>query len=120
MPVAFCFCFTPIKLQFHFITVLYRFRKTLSSEFYLRACSHDPGTTHCPRATHLGVNFASVHGLTSVTVHMSYLLPLGNFERWVTCCATPGKPSLAEVTFLHVNRTQKLSQGKSSFARAHY
>ena len=27
---------------------------------------------------------------------------------------------LAEVTFLHVNRTQKLSRGKSSLAHAHY
>ena len=53
----------------------------------------------------LGVHFASVYGLTSVTVSMSFSLP-GAFLRgrlpvvqyWVTC-----------VTFLlHVNRTQKL------------
>ena len=37
-----------------------------------------------------GVNFASVHGLTSVTVHMNFSLPRGNFERRVTCCTTPG------------------------------
>ena len=37
-----------------------------------------------------GVNFASVHGLTPVTVHMSFSLPRGNFERWVICCTTPG------------------------------
>ena len=38
-----------------------------------------------------GVNFASVHGLTSVTVHMNFSLPWGNpggnFE---TRCTTPG------------------------------
>ena len=36
------------------------------------------------------VNFASVHGLTPVTVHMSFSLPWGNFKRRVTCCPTPG------------------------------
>ena len=36
-----------------------------------------------------GVNFASVHGLTPVTVHMSFSLPRGNFERRVTRCTTP-------------------------------
>ena len=30
-----------------------------------------------------GVNFASVHGLTSVTVHMNFSWPWGNFERRV-------------------------------------
>ena len=34
-----------------------------------------------------GVNFASVHGLMSVTVHMNFSLPRGNFE---TRCTTPG------------------------------
>ena len=29
------------------------------------------------------VNFASVHGLTPVTVHMSFSLPQGNFKRRV-------------------------------------
>ena len=37
-----------------------------------------------------GVKFASVHGLTSVTVHMNLSLPRGNFERRVTRCTTPG------------------------------
>ena len=37
-----------------------------------------------------GVNFASVHGLTPVTFHMSFSLPPGNFERRVTRCTTPG------------------------------
>ena len=36
------------------------------------------------------VNFASVHGLTSVTVHMNFSLRRGNFERWFTRCTTPG------------------------------
>ena len=39
-----------------------------------------------------GVNFASVHGLTPVTVHMSFSLPRGNFERRVTRCTTQGNP----------------------------
>ena len=42
--------------------------------------------------TDTGVIFASVHGLMSVTVHMSFSLPRGNFERWVTRCTTPGNP----------------------------
>ena len=59
-----------------------------------------------------GVNSASVHGLTPVTVHMTFSLLRGNFERRVT--------RLAEVTYLHANRTQKLRRGKSSLAHAHY
>ena len=39
-----------------------------------------------------GVNLASVHGLTPVTVHMSFSLPRGNFERRVTRYTTPGNP----------------------------
>ena len=35
-------------------------------------------------------NFALVHGLTPVTVHMSFSLPWGNLERRVTRCTTPG------------------------------
>ena len=55
--------------------------------------------------TDLRVNFASVHGLTSETVHMNFSLPgatsrggLSLVQHQVTC--------LAKVTFLHVNRTQ--------------
>ena len=59
------------------------------------------------------VNFASVHGLMPVTVHMSFSLPRANWRG----CTTP-VTSLAEVAFLHVNRTQKLARGKSSFAHA--
>ena len=36
------------------------------------------------------VNFASVHGMTSVAVHMNFSLLRGNFERRVTRCTTPG------------------------------
>ena len=43
-----------------------------------------------------GVNFASVHGLVPVTVHMSLSLRQGNFER--------------QVTLAEVNRTLKLPQ----------
>ena len=42
------------------------------------------------QVTDPGVNFASVHGLTSVTVHMNLSLPRGNFERLVTYCTTSG------------------------------
>ena len=65
-----------------------------------------------------GVNFASVHGLTPVTVHMSISLPGGNFERRIIAVLQVIR--LAEVTFLHVNRTQKLPLGKSSLVHAHY
>ena len=82
-----------------------------------------PGQHIAPgQLTGPGVNFASVHGLTPVTVHMSFSLPRGNFEssrgglpvvqHWVT--------RLADVTFLHVNRTQKLPRGESSLGHAHY
>ena len=85
-----------------------------------KACSHDPVTIHCPgQLTDPGVNFDPVHGLTPVTVHMSFSLP------WAT--SRGGLPivqhrvtRLAEVTFLHVNRTQKLPRGKSNLAHAHY
>ena len=43
--------------------------------------------------TDSGVNFASVHSLTPLTVHMSFLLLRGNFERRVTHCTTSGNLS---------------------------
>ena len=53
-----------------------------------------PGQLIAPgQLTDPGVNFASVHGLMPVTVHMSFSLPRGNFERRVTRCTTPGNPS---------------------------
>ena len=65
----------------------------------------DPGVSELPQCNELSrnhvnrpqltgprVNFASVHGLTPVTVHMSFSLPRGNFERQVTHCTTSGNP----------------------------
>ena len=50
-----------------------------------------PGELTAPgQLTDPEVNFASVHGLTPVTVHMSFSLPRGNFERRVARCTTPG------------------------------
>ena len=52
-----------------------------------------PGQLITPgQLTDPGVKFASVHGLTPVTVHMSFSLPRGNFERRVTRCTAPGNP----------------------------
>ena len=79
-----------------------------------------PGQLVAPgQPTDPGVNFASVHGLTPVTVHVSFSLPRDSFERRVTRCTTPGSPP-CRGNFLDVNRTQKLPQGKSSLAHAHY
>ena len=51
-----------------------------------------PGQLIAPgQLTDPGVNFASVDGLTPVTVHI-FSLPRGNFERRVTRCTTPGNP----------------------------
>ena len=63
----------------------------------------------------LGVNLASLHGLTHV--HISFSFPGGNFERGVVQHRVT---RLAEITFLPVNRTQKLPRGKGSLAHAHY
>ena len=65
------------------------------------------------------VNFASVHGLTSVTVHMNFSLPRANFERWVTRCTIPGnRPCLGN--FSPCEQNAKLPRGKSSLAHVHY
>ena len=61
--------------------------------FYLGPVHMIPGQLIAPgQLTNPGVNFTSVHGLTPVTVHMSFSLPRGNFERRVTRCKTPGNP----------------------------
>ena len=79
-----------------------------------------PGQLIAPRQlTDPGVNFASVHGLTPVTVHMSISLPWGNFKRRLPD-VQHRVTRLAEVTFLHVNRTQMLPWGKNSLAHAHF
>ena len=69
--------------------------------------------------TDLGVNFASVHGLMPVTVHMSFRCP-GTTSRGGLLVVQHRVTRFAEVTFPHVNRTQKLPRGKSSLAHAHY
>ena len=61
--------------------------------------------------TDSGVNFASVHGLTPVTVHMSFSLPWGNFERWITRCATPGNP-LKRGHFSRCEQNAKVAKGQ--------
>ena len=66
-----------------------------------------------------GVNLASAHGLMPATVHMSFSLLRGNFERRFTV-AQHRVARLVEVTFLHMNGTQKFRRGKSSLAHAHY
>ena len=79
-----------------------------------------PGQLIAPgQLTDPGVNFASVHGLTPVTVQMNFSLPPGNFERRVTRCATPGNlPCQGNVS--HANRTQKWPRDQSSLAHVHY
>ena len=59
--------------------------------------------------TDQGVNFASVHVLTPVTVQMSFFFAPGQHREAVTCCTKIGYLTcLAKVTFLHVNRMQKM------------
>ena len=57
------------------------------------------------------VNLASVHGLTSVTVHMNFSLPQGNFERQVTRCTTPGNRPF-QSNFSPCEQNAKVAQGK--------
>ena len=71
-----------------------------------------PGQLIAPgHLTDPGVNFASVHGLTPVTVHMSFSLPRGNFERRVTRCPTPGKP-LCRGNFSLCEQNAKVAPGQ--------
>ena len=52
-----------------------------------------PGQLIAPvQLTDPWVNFALVHDLTTVTVHMSFSLPRGNFERRITRYTTPDNP----------------------------
>ena len=52
-----------------------------------------PGQLIAPeQLTDPRANFASVHGLTLVTVHMNFSLPQGNIKRRVTRGRTPGNP----------------------------
>ena len=62
-----------------------------------------------------GVNFAWVHGLTSVTVHMNFSLLQGNFERRVTRCTTSGnQPCQGNVSPCEQNANVALGQEKFS------
>ena len=79
-----------------------------------------PGQLIAPgHLTDPGVNFASVHGLTPVTVHMGFSLPRATFRGGLPA-VQHRVTRLAEVNFLHVNRMQKLPRGKSSLVDAHY
>ena len=69
--------------------------------------------------TDSGVNFALMYGLTPVTVHMSFSLPRGNFERRVTRCTTPGNPPCPG-NFSPCEQNAKVARGKNSLAHAHY
>ena len=64
------------------------------------------------------VNFASVHCLMPVTVHMSFSLPRDNFKRLVTRCTTPGNPPCRD-NFSPCEQNAKVAPGKSSLAQAH-
>ena len=63
------------------------------------------------QVTDLGVNLASVHGLTSVTVHMNFSLPRGNFERRVTRCTTSGN-GLCQGDFSPCEQNAKVAPGQ--------
>ena len=82
----------------------------------------DPGVNIASgQLTDPGVSIASVHGLTSVTVHMNFSLPRGNFERQVTRCTTPGKrPCQGDFSPCEQNAKVAPGQGKSSLAHPHY
>ena len=72
----------------------------------------NPGQLIAPgQLTDPGVNFASVHGLTPVTVHMSFSLPRGNFERRITRCTTPSNPP-CRGNFSPCEQNAKVAQGQ--------
>ena len=65
----------------------------LTKSQYLGPVHMIPGQLIAPeQLTDPGINFASAHSLTPVTVHMSFSLPRGTFERRATRCTTPGNP----------------------------
>ena len=83
-----------------FVTITYNVTPENANNLLSTAIASDLGPVHMipgqliapGQLTDPGVNFASVYGLTPVTVHMSFSLPRGNFERRVTRCTTPGYP----------------------------
>ena len=75
-----------------------------------------PGQLIAPgQLTNPGVNFASVDGLTPVTVlpavHMSFSLLRGNFEKRVTRCTTPGNPP-CQGNFSPCEQNAKVAPGR--------
>ena len=72
------------------------------------------------KLTDPGVNFASVHGLMSVTVHMTFFLCPRATSRGGLPIVQHQVTGLANVIFLHVNRAQKLPGGNSSLAYAYH
>ena len=79
-----------------------------------------PGQLIAPgQLTDPGVNFASVHGLMPVTVHMSFCCPRAT-SRGGLLAVQHRVTHLAKVTFLYVNRAQKLPWGKSNLGHVHY
>ena len=84
----------------------------LNKGFVLGPVHMIPGQLIAPgQLTDPGVNFASVHGLTPVAVHMSFLLPRGNFERRVTRCTKPGNPP-CRGNFSPCEQNAKVAQGQ--------
>ena len=87
---------------------------TFLCRYYLGLVHMIPGQLIASgQLTDPGVNFASVHGLTPVTVHMGFRCP-GATSRGGLPVVQHRVTRLAELTFRHVNRTQKLPRGKSS------
>ena len=83
----------------------------------LRTCPHDPGGR---QLTHPVVNLASGARSDNCS-HKFFVAPGQNWQLWGRLPIVQHRVNqLAEVTFLHVKRTQKLLRGKSSLARAHY
>ena len=71
-----------------------------------------PGQLIAPgQLTDPGVNFASVHGLTPVTVHMSFLLPRA-ISRGGLPVIQLRVTHLAKVTFLHSEQNAKVTSGQ--------
>ena len=71
-----------------------------------------PGQLIAPgQLTDPGINFASEHSLTPVTVHMSFLLPRGNFARRFTRYTTPGNP-LCRGNFSLCEQNAKVAPGQ--------
>ena len=71
-----------------------------------------PGQVIAPgQLTGPWVNFASVHDLTPVTVHMSFSLARGSFERRFTHCTTPGNPH-CQGTFSPYEQNTKVARGQ--------